>query len=97
MIADQIECLGAVGVLQSIKKEVFALECAEDRRVQCLLEGLSETEQQRVRKIDDVGRRLVLDPINKLEDLLTLKSVFTFQDGNSHLAKHLGIRRDRSP
>src|ERR1044071_817268 len=96
MLADQSQGLRAVGVLQSVKEEIFALQRAKYGDVQCLLDWFSETEQQRVRKIDDVGRRLVLHPVNKLEDFFTLKSIFTFQNGNSHLAEHLWIRRDRT-
>ena len=78
------------------EEEIFALKGAEDWRVQCLLDWLSQAEQQCVGKIDHIGRRLVFDPVYELEDLLALKTVFTFQHGNSHLAEHLWIRRDRS-
>src|SRR6185369_7544678 len=97
MITDQIEGLRTVGVLKIIEEEIFTLKCAKYRDVQLLFEWTSQTEQQRVGKIDHVGRRLIFHPINKLEDLLALKTVFTFQDGHRHLAQHLWIRGDRPP
>src|ERR1044072_6530597 len=96
MLANQIQGLSAVGVYKAVEEEGFAPERAENWRVHCLPDGLSKTEQQAVGKIDEVGRRLVLHPIDKLEDFLALKSVFAFQNRNSHLAEHLWIGRDRS-
>src|ERR1044072_1264399 len=96
MIADQRHRFGAVGILKAIEKEIFSLERTENWDVQLLFEGAGETEEECVREVDDVRRSLVFHPVNELKYFFALKSVLTFQNGNSHLAKHLWIRRDRS-
>src|ERR1041385_328331 len=96
MIADQIEGLSTIRFLEVVEEEIFALKGAKDRCVQGLFDWTSEAEQQRVRKIDDVGRRFIFDPVDKLVDLFALKSALTFQDGDGHLAERFRIRRERS-
>src|SRR6185503_8607882 len=96
MLTDQIQRLRTVRLLKVVEEEVLTLERAKDRYVQSFLDWTSQTKQQRIRKTDDVRRRFVLHPVDKLVDLFALKTIFTFQHGNRHLAERLRIGRERS-
>ena len=57
--------------------------------------GPGHRDQQRVRDVDDVRRRLPLQPLDQLVELLLLMAVFALEHRDRHLAQHprVGLHR----
>ena len=70
--AHQFERLGLVRLGQRFEKQVLALQRHHHRRAERALERRGQVDQQRVGNVDDVRRRIALDELDQLLDLLAL-------------------------
>ncbi len=92
--ANQCESLLPVCSLEPVEKQVLSLQRAADRRAELAAQGLRQPEQERVRQVDHVERRLPAQPVEELPDLLRLESSLPPQHRDGHLAEALRIDLD---
>src|SRR5919112_6802763 len=72
--ADQIERLLTVWIAKPVKKQILTLQRAADRHLESAPQWLRQSEEERVRQIDDVEFRLAHEPIEELAYFLPLKT-----------------------
>src|SRR5262245_20839149 len=82
---NQIQRLRSIRLSESVKEQVFSLQRAADRNLQCAAQWLGETNEERVWQVHDVKLRLASKPVEQLADFLSLKSPFSAQHGNRQL------------
>ena len=95
-LSNQRERLVAVRLMETIEEQVFALKGAVHRSLQRPPERTREAHEQRIRQLNDVGRRLADQPLEQLVEFLPLEAGLAFEHRDRQLAKRSRIGRDRS-
>ncbi len=86
--------LGAIRLAESVEEQILTLQRATDRRPELALQRLGQTEQQRIRQVDDVELLFPDEPLEELADFLRLEPVLAAQHRDGHLAQALRIHLD---
>src|SRR4029453_12035462 len=91
---DQTDRLRSIGFTEPIQEQILPLERATYRHLQCPLQWCRKTEEQRIRKIYHVETGFPPEPVQKLPDLLLLKSLLTTKHRDRQLAETFRVDTD---
>ena len=86
----------SIGLDEAREKQVFALERAAHGPLQRLAQRPRQADEERVRKVHDVGHRLAGDPLEKLRELLPEHAAVPFEHRDHEIAEQLRIGGQRS-
>ncbi len=84
---NQLERSRLVPLLQTLEKKILALKSAKHRAVQRLFDRRSQSDEERVGKVDDVGRGLALEPVEEFLQFLTMDALFALEYGDGELSE----------
>ena len=96
LLPDQVDCLLAIRLDETVQEQIFPLQRAGDRPLQRLPQWPGQADEQRVRQIHDVRHRFIREPLEQLVEFLSKHAAIAFEHRYRQVAQELRIGGERT-